>query len=74
MKNKDSYNIFKEFDIRGIYPENLDEDTFFDLGRSFALHLKPRVGKSKGYCRKGLSSLLVETRAFNHQRINLSRR
>ena len=28
-------SIFKAYDIRGVYPENLDEDVSRDIGRAF---------------------------------------
>src|SRR5215208_5838143 len=32
-------SIFKAYDIRGLYPENLDEDVARDIGRAFVKHL-----------------------------------
>ena len=32
--------IFKAYDIRGIYPTELDEDTAYKIGRAFATFLK----------------------------------
>src|SRR3954463_672183 len=32
-------SIFKAYDIRGVYPENLDEDVARDIGRAFVKHL-----------------------------------
>src|ERR671928_991529 len=32
-------SIFKAYDIRGVYPENLDEDGARDIGRAFVKHL-----------------------------------
>lgn len=35
--------IFKAYDIRGIYPEQINEDIVYRIARSFAQKLKPRV-------------------------------
>src|SRR5918997_5786811 len=32
-------SIFKAYDIRGVYPENLDESVARDIGRAFVNHL-----------------------------------
>ena len=32
-------SIFKAYDIRGMYPENLDEDVARDIGRAVVKHL-----------------------------------
>lgn len=34
--------IFKAYDIRGIYPEELNEDIAYKIGRAFATYLHPR--------------------------------
>src|ERR687893_738710 len=33
-------SIFKAYDIRGVYPKNLDEDVARDIGRAFVKHLE----------------------------------
>jgi len=33
-------SIFKAYDIRGIYPDELDEKTAYQIGRAFAVYLK----------------------------------
>jgi phosphomannomutase len=35
-------NIFKAYDVRGIYPTELDEDTFRQIGRAFVTFLNAR--------------------------------
>ena len=37
-------NIFRGYDIRGVYPTNLDEDTFYTFGLGFGSHIQ-RIGK-----------------------------
>ena len=37
-------NIFRGYDIRGVYPTNLDEDTAYTFGLGFGTHIK-RMGK-----------------------------
>ena len=39
-------NIFRGYDIRGVYPTNLDEDTAYTFGLGFGTHIK-RLGKDK---------------------------
>ena len=38
-------NIFRGYDIRGVYPTNLDEDTAYTVGLGFGSHLK-KMNKS----------------------------
>src|ERR687893_220365 len=33
-------SVFKAYDIRGVYPKNLDEDVARDIGRAFVKHLE----------------------------------
>ncbi|MDO8743361.1 MAG: phosphomannomutase/phosphoglucomutase, partial [Candidatus Azambacteria bacterium] len=41
-------SIFREYDIRGIYPGELNEETAFAIGRAFAIYLQAnRIGKSE---------------------------
>ena len=39
-------NIFRGYDIRGVYPEYLDEDTAYTFGLGFGTHIQ-RLGKKK---------------------------
>ncbi len=34
--------IFKAYDIRGVYPQQIDEDTVYRIGRAFVSFLKPK--------------------------------
>lgn len=47
MKIKDNINknIFRGYDIRGIYPTELDEDTAYTIGLGFGTHIK-NLGKT----------------------------
>ena len=38
-------NIFKAYDIRGIYGKDLNEDTAFKIGQSFVVFLKKKLNK-----------------------------
>lgn len=38
-------NIFRAYDIRGTYPEQLNEDTSFDIGRGFAVYIMEQSKK-----------------------------
>ena len=40
LTNKINKNIFREYDIRGIYPVELNEDVSYTIGRSFGTYLK----------------------------------
>lgn len=40
-----SSNIFKAYDIRGIYPDELNEEVAYRVGRAFAEFVKKDVGK-----------------------------
>ena len=46
IKDKLNKNIFRGYDIRGVYPTELDEDTAYTFGRGYATHIK-RLGKTK---------------------------
>ena len=38
-------NIFKAYDVRGLYPAELDEQSFHQIGRAFVTYLKAkRIG------------------------------
>ncbi|MEE2657804.1 MAG: phosphomannomutase/phosphoglucomutase [Candidatus Latescibacterota bacterium] len=55
--------IFKAYDIRGIYPEQLNEDASRAVGRAFATHLQPRqvvVGRDMRLSGPAIFAALVE--------------
>jgi phosphomannomutase len=37
-------NIFKEYDIRGVYPKEINQDTVHKIGRGFVEFLKLKAG------------------------------
>ena len=39
-------NIFRGYDIRGVYPTNIDDDTAYTFGLGFRTHIQ-RIGKKK---------------------------
>jgi phosphomannomutase / phosphoglucomutase len=43
---KISNNIFRDYDIRGIYPEEINEDVAIHIGSAVGTHLKNKTGKS----------------------------
>ncbi|MHB8694460.1 MAG: phosphomannomutase/phosphoglucomutase [Solirubrobacteraceae bacterium] len=47
-------SIFKAYDIRGLYGEQLDERTAYEIGRAFARVIAGNEGKSTGDLRLGL--------------------
>jgi phosphomannomutase len=55
--------IFKAYDIRGIYPEQLDEDTGRAVGRAFASFLRPEqvvVGRDMRLSSPSVCEALIE--------------
>jgi len=53
--------IFKAYDIRGIYGEELDEGTAYDIGRSFVRVLALLRDKQARELRIGLGRIRAET-------------
>ena len=59
-------HIFREYDIRGIYSEDLDEDTAYTIGRSFGTYIKGRehykvlVGHDNRISSPSLSKALIK--------------
>ena len=49
MKIKDDIkpNIFREYDIRGIYPTEIDEDIAYTIGLSYGSYLQKKLGKKE---------------------------
>lgn len=45
-KNNINKNIFRGYDVRGIYPDELDQDTAYTFGLGFGSYIK-RLGKEK---------------------------
>ena len=46
IKENINKNIFRGYDVRGIYPEELDEDTAYTFGLGFGSHIK-NLGKTE---------------------------
>ena len=40
-------NIFRAYDIRGKYPDEIDEEVFYTLGRSYGSYLKEKYHQDK---------------------------
>ncbi|MDA8155812.1 MAG: phosphomannomutase/phosphoglucomutase [Actinomycetota bacterium] len=40
-------NIFREYDIRGVWGKDLTEDVVFSIGRAFAYYLREHLGKNE---------------------------
>ena len=76
--------IFKAYDIRGIYPDSLDEDVAFSVGRAFVELLEPHevvVGRDmrlsspairdqliRGLIRQGADVIDIGTVSYTHLR------
>ena len=55
--------IFKAYDVRGIYPAELDEQIFHHIGRAFVAYLKARrigVGRDMRVSSPGLAAAFIE--------------
>ena len=55
--------IFKAYDIRGVYPEEINEDTVYNIGRALVEHLKAEkivVGKDIRNSSDDLSEALIK--------------
>lgn len=58
----DQEKIFKSYDIRGIYPSQLNEDISYKIGRALVEYLKPQkivVGQDMRTSSEGLANALV---------------
>lgn len=56
-------DIFKAYDVRGMYPTDLDEKTFRDIGRAFVSFLKARrigVGRDMRVSSPALAAAFIE--------------
>ena len=64
MKYKEniSKNIFRGYDIRGIYPTELDEDTAYTFGLGFGSHIR-KMGKKE--CIVGHDNRLSSESLYN---------
>jgi len=55
--------VFKAYDVRGIYPGQLDEEGAYAIGRAFVEHFEPRriaVGRDMRLSAPGMSRSLIE--------------
>ena len=55
-------NIFKAYDVRGIYPTELDEPAFHQIGRAFVAYLKAKrigVGRDMRVSSPGLAAAFI---------------
>ena len=41
-----NHSIFRAYDVRGVYPTTIDEDTAYTFGLGFGTHIQ-RIGKKK---------------------------
>lgn len=58
MKTIYPKEIFRAYDIRGIYPSEINEQFAYDLGRAFAVFLKEKV-KAESHGRAEMPTVLV---------------
>ena len=55
-------HIFKAYDVRGVYPTELDEAIFHQIGRAFVAYLKARrigVGRDMRVSSPGLAAAFI---------------
>jgi phosphomannomutase len=55
--------VFKAYDVRGLYPSELDEDGAYRIGRSYVEHFEPRaivVGRDMRLSSPAMSAAVVE--------------
>lgn len=66
LKNNICKNIFREYDLRGIYPTEIDVDTAYTIGRSFGTYIKQYnetktiVGHDNRHSSPELSNALIK--------------
>src|SRR3954471_10737348 len=56
-------SIFKAYDVRGIYPEDLDEDGAYKIGRGYVQQFEPRriaVGRDMRLSSPQMAAALIE--------------
>jgi len=56
-------SVFKAYDVRGLYPSQLDEDGAYRIGRAFVEHFEPRaiaVGRDMRLSSEAMSRAVVE--------------
>jgi phosphomannomutase len=56
-------SIFKAYDVRGLYPQELDEPVFHDIGRAFVAYLKARrigVGRDMRISSPALAASFID--------------
>jgi phosphomannomutase len=56
-------NIFKAYDVRGIYPDELTPELAYRIGRAFAVYLQPRhvvVGRDMRVSSPALASAVID--------------
>lgn len=56
-------DLFKAYDVRGVYPEELNPEIAYAIGRSFVMYLKPRqvaVGRDMRISSPALASALID--------------
>jgi phosphomannomutase len=55
--------VFKAYDVRGIYPDELDEDGAYRIGRAYVEHFEPRsiaVGRDMRLAAPAMTAALVD--------------
>lgn len=68
MKIKENLNpyLFREYDLRGKYPQDIDEDTAYTIGKSFGTYIKLLkkekclIGQDNRYSSKSLTEALIQ--------------
>jgi phosphomannomutase len=56
-------SVFKAYDVRGLYPSQLDEDGAYRIGRAYAEHFEPRtiaVGRDMRLSSEAMANAVIE--------------
>ena len=40
------YNIFRAYDIRGVYPSTINKDVSYTIGRAYGSYIREKLGKT----------------------------
>jgi len=57
-------NIFREYDIRGTYPETINETVAYTIGRSYGSYLKEKYNQTYRQLDKSTLSFSYKIRLF----------
>jgi phosphomannomutase len=62
-RQSETYGLFKAYDIRGVYPDQLDAELAYAIGRALVVHLQPEqvaVGRDMRVSGDALAAALID--------------